>query len=165
MMPVASGSGTIRSSPPGPTFHQPGPAVTEKSKVHVGIYWGRPSVHSNVWDNQNLPLASGDGTTPSTPPPPSASVLVPETPQSSQAPPGASNEAELTQRMGVTYTQTGFSLPEFYTSPIAVPLEITPIGSTTASSNSPEPVAHSKKSKRKVIPPTVSKPKLKISHK
>ena len=100
-------------------------------------------------------MVSGNATTISTPPP-SANVLVPETPQSSQAPSGASNDAEFTQNMGATYTQTGVSLPEFYTSPIVVPLEITPTGSTTASSSSPERVTRSKKTKPKVTKPKVS---------
>jgi hypothetical protein len=48
-------------------------------------------------------------------------------------------------------TQAGVSLPEYYTSPIVIPPEITPISSVTASSDSPEPVEIPKKKKRKSV--------------
>ena len=104
-------------------------------------------MYPNVWTNQSLPVASGNTMTISTPPPPSANIIIPETPQSSQDGCEASNEAEIAPAKGVIYTQSSVSLPDFYTSPIVVPPRITPISSTTASSSSPEPIEPLKKTK------------------
>jgi hypothetical protein len=95
-------------------------------------------------------MAPGNGIPFSNPPPPAANRSSPATPEPSQDRPEASNKAETTQKKGVVHTQTGDTLPEYYTSPIVVPPEITPITSattSTASSESPEPIKPTKKAK------------------
>ncbi|KAF9786382.1 hypothetical protein BJ322DRAFT_1020427 [Thelephora terrestris] len=94
-------------------------------------------------NSQSLPMAPGNGIPFSNPPPPAANRSSPATPE-------ASNKAETTQKKGVVHTQTGDTLPKYYTSPIVVPPEITPITSattSTASSESPEPIKPTKKAK------------------
>lgn len=84
-------------------------------------------------------MASGSGHAHSSPPPTIPDEIEPATPQSSQEPPTASNEAPIT----LPDTLTGVSLPEFYTSPIPIPPEITPIRTVAVTESVTEAVTES----------------------